>query len=129
MNEEQLIEKLIQDYLQRLGEGQYKTLATDFAPSALIVVSRERDGQWTNSYQSATEWLDGLKKNPIPIFQEPMFNVQVTIDSNRIAYLRAGFQVIRNHNVQSQGTEVFTLVREPSGWKIAAVTYTSQPVR
>ena len=128
VNEEQAIEKLIADYLRRLGDGQYETLAADFAPNALIVVARERDGQWTNSYQSATEWLDGIKKNPIAAFREPVFNVQVTIDSNRIAYLRADFQVIRDGKVQSQGTEVFTLIREPSNWKIAAVTYTSQSV-
>ncbi len=130
ISEEQAIQKLVEDYLLRLGDRQYETLARDFAPSALIVVSRLRDGQWVNSYQSAAEWLDGIKKNPIPFtFREPLFNVTITVDSNQIAYLRADFEVVRDGTVISKGAEVFTLIREPSEWKIAAVTYTSQPVQ
>jgi hypothetical protein len=51
----------------------------------------------------------------------PISNVTITIDSNQLAYVRDG-------QTQSSGVDQFTLLREPSGWKIAVVAYTSQPV-
>ena len=128
-SEEQSIQKFVEDFLLRLGDHHYDTLAADFAPNALIVVTRQRDNQWVNSYQPATEWLAGLKKNPNPVtFREPISNVKVTIDRNQLAYFRADFQVVRDGKTQSKGVDQFTLVREPSGWKIAVVAYTSFPV-
>ena len=83
-----------------------------------------------NTYQTAEEWLAGLKQNPNPVtFREPITNVKVSIDSNQLAHLRANFQVVLDGKAQSQGVDQFTLVREPSGWKIVAVAYTSIPVR
>ena len=56
-------------------------------------------------------------------------NVNVTIDSNQLAYVRADFQVTRDGQALSKGVDQFTLVREPTGWKIAVVAYTSLPAR
>jgi hypothetical protein len=60
---------------------------------------------------------------------DPISNVNVTIDSDRLAYVRADFQVMRDGQAQSKGVDQFTLVREGGGWKIAVVAYTSMPVR
>jgi SnoaL-like domain len=128
--EEKAVQSFVESFLTRLGDHKFDTLDADFTPKAIIAVSRQRDGQWTNSYQTAEEWLAGLKKNPNPItFREPITNAKITIDSDRLAYLRADFQVIRDGKALSSGVDQFTLVREPGGWKIAAIAYTSLPVK
>jgi len=128
--EEKAIQSFIESFLLRLGDHKFERLAADFTPKATIVVTRQRDGQWVNTYQTADEWLADLKQNPNPItFREPITNVKVTIDSNQLAHLRADFQVMRDGKALSQGVDQFTLVREPSGWKIAMVAYTSVPIR
>jgi hypothetical protein len=128
--DEKAIQSVVEGFLTRLGDHQFDTLDADFTSKAIIVYSRQRDGQWTNSYQTAEEWLAGLKKNPNPTtFREPITNAKITVDSDRIAYLRADFQVVREGKALSSGVDQFTLVREPGGWKIAAVVYTSMPVK
>jgi hypothetical protein len=62
-------------------------------------------------------------------FREPLTNVTITIDSDHLAYVRADFQVIRDGKAVSYGVDQFTLVREPSGWKFAALAYTSMPLQ
>ena len=136
--DDKAVQSAVESFLTRLGDHQFDTLDADFAPKAIIIVTRQRpstgsgqgQGEWTNSYQTAEEWLAGLKKNPNPTtFREPITNVKVTIDSDRLAYLRADFRVVRDGKAVSSGVDPFTLVREPAGWKIAAIAYTSQPVR
>jgi len=128
--DENAIQTAVESFLTRLGDHKFDTLDADFAPKAIIVVSRQRDEQWTNSYQTAEEWLAGLKKSPNPMpFREPITNTKITIDSDRLAYLRADFQVIRDGKALSSGVDQFTLVREPGGWKIAMIAYTSMPVK
>ena len=129
-SDEQAVQTAVQGFLLHLGDHQFDAVAADLAPKALIVVTRQRDGQWTNSYQAGDEWVAALRKNPNPAtFREPISNVKVTVDSHQLAYLRADFQVVRDGNAQSSGVDQFTLVREPAGWKIAAIAYTSMPVR
>jgi hypothetical protein len=130
--DEKSVQSAVERFLTHLGDHQFDTLDADFTPKAIIVVSRQRAGssEWTNSYQTAEEWIAGLKKNANPTaFREPISNVKVTIDSDRLAYLRADFQVIRDGKALSSGVDQFTLLREPGGWKIAAIAYTSMPAR
>jgi hypothetical protein len=124
------IQHVVEQFLLHLGDHDWDKVAADLAPKAIVIVARDRNGEWTNSYQTGDEWLAGLKRNPNPVtFREPITNVKVTIDSDRLAYLRGDFQVIRDGQAQSKGVDEFTLVRESNGWKIAAVAYTSMPVR
>ena len=53
----------------------------------------------------------------------------MTIDSDQLAHVRADFQVMRDGKPQAYGVDQFTLVREPSGWKIAVVAYTNMLVK
>jgi len=124
------VQTAVETFLRHLGDHDVDKVAAGLAPNALIVVSRQRDGQWTNSFQSGDEWVAAMKKNPnAATFREPIANVVVTIDSDHLAYLRADFQIVRDGQVQSKGVDQFTLVREPTGWKIAVVAYTSMPAR
>jgi len=124
------IQRVVEAFLVHLGDHEWDKVAADLAPKALIVVGRDRNGEWTNSYQTGDEWLAALRRNPNPTtFREPISNIAVTLDSNRLAYLRADFQVMRDGQPQSKGVDQFTLVREGGAWKIAAVAYTSMPVR
>jgi imidazolonepropionase-like amidohydrolase len=126
---EKAIRETVERFLIHLGDHQFDAVASDLAPKAVVVVTRQRDGAWTNSYQTGEEWVAALKRNPNPVtFREPLTNVTVTIDSNQLAYVRADFTVVRDGQTQSHGVDQFTLVREPSGWKIAAVAYTSLPI-
>src|SRR5262245_5687279 len=126
---EKAIRETVERFLLHLGDHQFDAVASDLAPKAVVVVTRQRDGAWTNSYQTGEEWVAALRKNPNPVtFREPITNVAVTIDSNQLAYVRADFKVMRDGQAQSQGVDQFTLVRESSGWKIAVVAYTSLPI-
>src|SRR6266851_4576430 len=129
-SDEQAVQSAVEGFLFHLGDHQFDAVAADLAPKALVVVTRQRDGQWTNSYQAGDEWVAALRNNPNPAtFREPISNVKVTVDSHQLTYLRADFQVMRDGKAQSSGVDQFTLVRDPAGWKIAAIAYTSMPVR
>jgi imidazolonepropionase-like amidohydrolase len=128
--DESAVRQMVEQFLLHLGNHEFDKVAAGLASKALIVVTRQRDGAWTNSYQTGEEWIAALKRNPNPtMFREPITNVKVTIDSDQLAYVRADFQVLRDGAAQSHGVDHFTLVREPSGWKIAVVAYTSLPGR
>jgi imidazolonepropionase-like amidohydrolase len=127
---QQDIQRVVEAFLLHLGDHDWDKVAADLAPKAIVVVTRDRNGEWSNSYQTGDEWLVTLKRNPNPVtFREPIANVAITIDSDRLAYLRADFQVMRDGQAQSKGVDQFTLVREGGAWKIAVVAYTSLPVR
>lgn len=124
------VREVVEQFLQHLGDGDFDRVAADMTPKAIVVVTRERDGKWGNTYQTGEEWVAGLKKNPnFTKFREPISNVLTTIDSDALAYLRADFQVVRDGKALSHGVDQFTLVREDGRWKVAAVAYTSIPIR
>ncbi len=134
-SDEAAITSAVESFLLHLGDHQWDAVAADLAPKAIVIVTRQRPATasapagWANSYQTGDEWLAALRSNPSPVtFREPVTNVAVTVDSDRLAYLRADFQVMRNGAAQSHGVDQFTLVREPTGWKIAVIAYTSLPV-
>jgi imidazolonepropionase-like amidohydrolase len=123
------IQDVVERFLLHLGDHQFDAVAADVAPKAIVIVTRQRDGQWSNSYQTGEEWIAALKQNPnAATFREPTSNVVVTVDSDRLAYLRADFQILRDGRAVSKGVDQFTLVREPSGWKLAVIAYTSMPI-
>ncbi|HJZ77562.1 MAG TPA: amidohydrolase family protein, partial [Vicinamibacterales bacterium] len=129
-SDKKAVQDAVEAFLLHLGDHVWDKVAADLAPKAIIVVTRDRNGEWSNSYQTGDEWLATLKRNPNPVmFREPISNVAVTIDSDRLAYLRADFQVVRDGQAQSKGVDQFTLVRENGAWKIAVVAYTSLPAR
>ena len=125
--------KAVQDEVERfllnLGDHEFDKVAADLAPKALVIIAREREGQWANSFQTGDEWIAALKKNPNPTtFREPLTNVAVTLDSDRLAYLRADFRIMRDGKAASHGVDQFTLVREGGAWKLAVVAFTSMPL-
>jgi imidazolonepropionase-like amidohydrolase len=124
------IQSAVEAFLLHLGDREYDRVATDLAPKSIITIARERAGEWSTSYQTGDQWIAALKANPNPVaFREPLTNITVTVDSDHLAYLRADFQVMRDGVAQSHGVDQFTLIREPGGWKIAVVAYTSLPVK
>jgi hypothetical protein len=126
---EPAVEEAIEHFLLHLGNHELDKVAADLTPKALIVVTRETAGQWTNSVQTGSDWITGLKANPTPVtFREPISNVKVTVDGGHLAFVRADFEVQVDGKPRSHGVDEFTLVLEPSGWKIAVVAYTSMPI-
>jgi imidazolonepropionase-like amidohydrolase len=124
------VQGAVQAFLLHLGDHEFDKVAADLAPGSIVIVTRERDGQWSNSYQTGDEWLAALRRNPNPVtFREPITNIKVTLDSDELAYLRADFQVVRDGKALSHGVDQFTLTRESGAWRIAVVAYTTMPVR
>jgi imidazolonepropionase-like amidohydrolase len=124
------VKALVERFLLHLGDHEVDKVAADLAPKALIVISRERDGQWTNTEQFGDDWIAAMRRTTTPtMFREPLTNVTVTIDSDHLAFVRADFQVMRDGKAVSHGVDQFTLVREPSGWKFAVIAYTSIPIQ
>jgi hypothetical protein len=124
------MQQAVEQFLQHLGDGEFDKVADDLTAKAIIVVVRERDGKWANSFQTGDEWVAGLRKNAnFTKFREPITNVKTTLDSDALAYVRADFEVVRDGKALSHGVDQFTLVREGGRWKIAAVAYTSIPNR
>ncbi len=122
------VQDTVERFLLSLGDHEFDKVAADLAPKSIVIIARERDGQWANRFQTGDEWIAALKKNPNPAaFREPIKNVVVTVDSDHLAYLRADFQIVRDGKAVSHGVDQFTLVREPSGWKMAVVAFTSIP--
>ena len=94
-----------------------------------MIVTRQRDGQWINTEQTGDEWIAAMRQSATAVmFREPLSNVIVAIDSDRLAHVRADFRVMREGKAVSHGVDQFTLIREPSGWKLAVIAYTSMPV-
>jgi Domain of unknown function (DUF4440) len=128
--DQKAVQDAVEAFLLHLGDGDFDKVAADLAPKSIVVIARERDGQWSNSYQTGDEWLAALRGNTnFSKFREPITNVKVTVDSAALAYLRADFQIVRDGKSLSHGVDQFTLVREEGRWKIAAVAYTSMPVK
>ena len=124
------VQAAVEAFLQHLGDRDYDHVAIELAPKAIVIVTRERSGEWSTSYQTGDQWIAALRSNPNPVaFREPLTNVVVTVDSDHLAYVRADFQVMRDGVAQSHGVDQFTLVREAGGWKMAVVAYTSLPVK
>jgi hypothetical protein len=121
---------VVEAFLLHLGDGEFDKVAADLAPKAMVIAALERDGRWTNRYQTGDEWLSGMKRSTtFTKFREPITNVKVTVDSNALAYVRADFQIVREGKALSHGVDQFTLSREGDAWKIAVVAFTSTPVR
>ena len=128
-SDKQQVQDTVERFLLQLGDKQYDKVAAALAPKALVVIARQRGGQWINSFQAGDEWVAGLKANPNPsAFREPLSNMSVTIDSGRLGYLRADFEIMRDGRAQSHGVDQFTLVRDGDAWKIAVVAFTSLPL-
>lgn len=117
-------------FLVHLGDGDWDKVAAGLAAKSIIIVARERDGQWTNTLQSGDDWLAAIKRNAsFTKFREPLSNVKITIDSGALAYVRADFQIVRDGKTVARGVDQFTLVHEAGAWKLAAIAYTSIAIK
>ncbi len=125
------VQRRVEEFLTKLGKRDVAGVRGMLAPRALVaVVRQQRDGSFANSFQARDEFLAQFEKNAgQPAFEEPLTNVIVTIDSDRLAYVRADFTVVRDGKVQSSGVDHFTLLKEQDGWKIAVIAYTSLPAK
>jgi hypothetical protein len=123
------VQRQVEEFLRKLGNRDVEGVRALLAPKAFVtVVRQQRDGTFANSYQTGEEFMAQFAKGATqPTFEEPISNVRITVDSERLAYVRADFTVVREGKVLSSGVDHFTLVREPDGWKIAAIAYTSLP--
>jgi len=120
------VRRAVEQFLDDLGHRRLDRLPAQLAPKATMVVVRQRDGRWTTSHQTFDEWLAGQNPQPATTtFEEPLSNVTVHVESGQLAFLRADFTVVVNHEVRSHGVDYFTLVKDAGAWKIANVSYTS----
>jgi hypothetical protein len=125
------VRQRVEEFLRKLGSRDGAGVRALLAPKALIVaVRQQRDGSFANSYQTGDEFLAQFEKNAgQPAFEQPITNVLITVDSERLAYVRADVTVVRGGKVVSSGVDHFTLLKEQDGWKIASIAYTSLPAK
>lgn len=123
------VEARVVEFLGKLGGRDVEGVRAMLAPKVLVaVVRQQRDGSFVSSFQTGEEFMAQFEKSAgQPKFEEPIADVRVTIDSDRLAHVRADFTVVREGKVLSSGVDQFTLVKGPDGWKIAAIAYTSIP--
>lgn len=125
------VRQRVEEFLHKLGSRDVAGIKPLIAPKLLVaVVRQQRDGTFANTYQTGDEFLEQFERNAgQPKFEEPITNVVITIDSGRLAYVRADFTVVRDGKVVSSGVDHFTLLKDNDGWKIAAIAYTSLPAK
>jgi hypothetical protein len=124
------VREAVDGFLAHLGDGEWDKVAAGLAAKSIIVVARERDGEWTNTLQSGDEWLAAIKRSAsYTKFREPLSNVKITVDSDALAYVRADFQIVRDGKAVARGVDQFTLVHEAGAWKLAAIAYTSTAIK
>jgi ketosteroid isomerase-like protein len=122
------VRKTIDNVLKLLGAQDIDALAYHFTNDAVLIVARHREGKWTNTVETAEKWLARMKNTPdASPFEERLSNIEVTIDSGELAYVRADFEIVRDGKVISYGVDLFTLLRMGDAWKIAAISYTNLP--
>lgn len=93
-------------------DGQYFSLME--SPDGLIT-RRTTNEEYFSGIQTRTD-----------SYLERMWNPEVSI-TNRIAVLTAPYDFHLNGQFSHCGTDVFTLIRTESGWKIAGIIYTVEP--
>jgi hypothetical protein len=123
------IRQRVEEFLGKLGDRDLPGVRALLAPKGAIIIARQqKEGGFITSVQTFDDFVALLEKNAdAPKFKEPLTNVEITVDSGFLGYLRADFTVVREGKVVSSGVDQFTLVKEPDGWKIAVVAYTSIP--
>ena len=122
------VRKTIDNLMKALGTQDVEALADYFIEEAVLIVARQRQGKWTNTVETAKQWLERMEDDPdASPFEERLSNVEVTIDSGELAYLRADFEIVRDGKVVSHGVDLFTLLRIAGEWKVAAISYTNLP--
>jgi len=124
---EKEVRTTIETLLQALGTQDIDALANLFTNDAVLIVARQRDGQFRNTVQTAEDWLEGMRQSSGTPFEERISNIEITIDGGELAYLRANFEIVREGKVVSHGVDVFTLLHRGDRWKIAAIAYTNFP--
>ena len=119
----------VEEFLAKLGRRDIAGVRALLAPKALIAIVRQQpDGTFANGYQTGEEFVARLEAAAAqPGFEEPISNVQVTVDSERLAHVRADYAIIRGGTTLASGVDHFVLLKEPDGWKIALIAYTSLP--
>ncbi len=124
------LQATVESLLKDLGNLKVDSLVDYFTSDAILVVARERQGVFNNSVETAENLLERMRNDPNPSrFEERISNVEITIDSGQLAYLRANFDIVREGKVVAKGVDVFTLLRDGKGWKVAAIAYTNVPAQ
>ncbi len=122
------VRRRVDTLLSDLGAHRLDRLASHFTAGAVLIVSRSTEGGIRNSVSPASEWVEGMRgRNDLIPFEERLFEVEIEVDGGRLAYLRARFDIVREGQVVSHGVDLFTLVRNAEGWRVAAISYTSEP--
>ncbi len=122
------VQAAVEHFLDVLGNRDLDRVPALFAAKATMAVTRQRDGQWTTTIQSSEEWLASLRAQTTATkFREPLTNVRVDVEDDRLAFVRADFTVVIDGQVRSHGVDYFTLVKDGDAWKILNGAYTSHP--
>ena len=82
----------IETLLKALGEQDINTLEDLFTNDAVLIVARQRDGQFRNTVQTAKDWLQGMRQNPGAPFEERLANIEITVERRATRLLESRFR-------------------------------------
>ena len=113
-----------------LGQLRLYALPQYFTEHATVAIARSARTRYVNRVVPAEKWVAELRSSlgPEP-FEETLSNVDVRVVDGEIATVSADFRIERSGDVESSGTNVFTLVRQDGVWKIASIAFTTVPTR
>lgn len=126
MDDKQAVRQVVDKFLEDLGQLRIDAVAELLMPDALIGIVRKRGETMESTTTTGAAWLDRMRLAKTK-FEEPIYNVDITIDSGALAHVRADFTVNIADKIVSHGVDHFTLVKTDAGWKIASAVYTSIP--
>jgi hypothetical protein len=124
----QAVQAAVERFLDIVGRRDFDQLPAILAPKATMAIVRQRDGQWTTTVQTFEEYLAAQRtQTAAPPFREPLTDVRVFVEDERLAFLRADFTIVVDGQVRQHGVDYFTLVKDGDAWKILNAAFTNHP--
>ena len=107
--------------MDAIGQGDTTAFRSLFLPNAMIYTVREKDGQPVTAGRSP--FTDTFR--PGTVIKEEMkgTGVDVQVHGN-MAQVWAPYNLWVNGTFSHCGIDVFTLIKNSRGWRIATVSYT-----
>jgi hypothetical protein len=112
----------VQRFFDGIAAHDPVKLSADLLPGGQVRSVREDKGQWvvrTNSFEESVKSIAGNTSRMLERMWKPEVRVY-----GRIATVAAPYDFHVDGVFSHCGTDVFTLVKTPEGWKVSSILYT-----
>jgi hypothetical protein len=119
-----LVLAAVQTFMDVIGNRDVEAAKRVMLPDGRLISSRDEDGKLTFRPQTHQEFFESLPKGSGRNL-ERMWNPEVRIHGT-IATVSTPYDFHRDGKFSHCGTDVFSLVKTPEGWRIAGAMWTIQ---